>query len=53
MPEKIQYLYEKLEAGKDFIDSDIIAIPKYISDNLKYPFFDWFAIFYAKLYSKF
>ncbi len=29
----IEYLYKKLEAGKDFIDSDIIAIPKYI----KYP----------------
>ena len=41
MAENINYLYKKLEVGKDFIDPNVIAIPKYISDNLKYEFFDW------------
>ncbi len=40
----MENLYEKLNTQKDAIKKyapDVIAIPKYISDNLKYEFFDW------------
>ena len=40
----MEYLYEKLNIEKNAIRKyapDVIAIPKYISDNLKYSFFDW------------
>lgn len=43
MPD-IKYLYETLNTEKSAIKKyapDVIAIPKYISDNLKYSFFDW------------
>ena len=37
-------LYEKIDIAKETIRKhapNVIAIPKYISDNLKYEFFDW------------
>lgn len=34
-------LYEKINAQKEVIDSKKIEIPEYISENLKYSFFDW------------
>ena len=37
-------LYEKINTENNAIKKyapDVIAIPKYISDNLKYEFFDW------------
>ena len=37
-------LYEEINVGKEYIrkyDPDVIAVPKYISENLKYDFFDW------------
>ena len=43
MPD-IKYLYETLNTEKSAIKKyapDVIAIPKYISDNLRYGFFDW------------
>lgn len=40
----MEYLYEKLNTEKSAIRKyapEVIAIPKYISDNLRYEFFDW------------
>ena len=40
----MENLYEKLNTQKDAIKKyapNVIDIPKYISDNLKYDFFDW------------
>src|SRR3989339_1481956 len=40
----MENLYEKLNTQKDAIKKyapNVIAIPKYILDNLKYEFFDW------------
>lgn len=43
MPE-IKYLYETINIQKEAIKNfnpEIFEIPSYISENLKYPFFDW------------
>lgn len=40
----MESLYEKISTEKNAIKKyapDVIEIPKYISDNLKYPFYDW------------
>jgi type III restriction enzyme len=40
----MQNLYEEIDIEKEAIRKyapDVIAVPKYISDNLKYEFFDW------------
>jgi len=40
----IKYLYENIETEKKVIEKykpDILEIPKYISNNLKYNFYDW------------
>jgi type III restriction enzyme len=44
MAENIKYLCDSLEAEKTAIRQykpEVLEIPKYISDNLKYEFFDW------------
>ncbi|MCX6739469.1 MAG: DEAD/DEAH box helicase family protein [Candidatus Parcubacteria bacterium] len=40
----MEYLYEKLNAEKTALKKhvpEVVSIPKYVSDNLKYEFFDW------------
>lgn len=40
----MEKLYEKINIGKETVKKyapDIVSIPGYISDNLKYSFFDW------------
>ena len=40
----MDYLYDKLNTEKNAIKKyapEVIAIPKYVSDNLRYEFFDW------------
>ena len=40
----IKYLYEKINTEKSVIKKykpEVIEIPEYVSDNLKYDFFDW------------
>lgn len=40
----MDYLYDKLNTEKNAIRKyapDVVAIPKYVSDNLRYEFFDW------------
>lgn len=40
----MQNLYEKIDIAKEPIRKykpDVIAVPKYISENLKYEFYDW------------
>ena len=40
----IKYLYETINAQKEALKNfnpEIFKIPKYITDNLKYSFFDW------------
>jgi type III restriction enzyme len=40
----MEYLYDKLNTEKNAIRKyapDVIAVPKYVSDNLRYEFFDW------------
>ena len=40
----IKYLYEKIDTQKEALknfNSEIFEIPQYISNNLKYNFFDW------------
>ena len=40
----MEYLYDKLNTEKNAIRKyapDVIGVPKYVSDNLRYEFFDW------------
>lgn len=34
-------LYEKIENQKEVLDDDSYAIPDYITNNLRYPLYDW------------
>lgn len=34
-------LYEKIENQKEVLDEDSYAIPDYITNNLRYPLYDW------------
>lgn len=34
-------LYEKIENQKEVLNEDSYAIPDYITNNLRYPLYDW------------
>ena len=34
-------LYEKIENQKEVLDEDSYTIPDYITNNLRYPLYDW------------